>query len=256
MRRLLKPGFHSGTLPKRFAKLRRGERRARAGGSWHSARKHLRAIHHVESSIRRYIEREFLELFAQSRCWEGPAITLDEVRLSTNCVGLSIGCPGSDRPALRIDMEVESGWLIAGVTEPGWIESLVSRQRQVLVTALIGLYKTAGIELVRQQIEDQFTPRVPRYDISEAGLILWPDEDRDVEVLYNLQEGLWIAPQSIHGLSRQLLPTLARRQLVFDDVAVPWRDWVVTWNYDLAGQGHPEDSIPSVCVLPSPSSSP
>jgi hypothetical protein len=119
----------------------------------------------------------------------------------------------------------------------------------VLVTALIGLYKTAGIELARQQIEDQFTPPVPRYDVSAEGLILWPDEDGDVEVLYNLHEGRWIAPQSIHGLARQVLPTLARWQLIFDEVAVPWRDWVVTWNYDLAGQDHPEKSVAPVCVL-------
>jgi hypothetical protein len=250
MRRLLKPGFHSGTLPKRFTKLRRAERRARDGGSWDAARKHLRAIHHVELSIRRYVEREFVELFAQSRCWEGPAITLEEVWLSTNSVRLLIGCSGSGRPALQIAMDVESGWLIAGIVEPGWVESLRSPQRQVLATALLGLYKTAGIELVRQQIEDQFTPRVPRYDVSFEGLVLWPDEDRDVEVLYDLHEGPWIAPQSIHGLSRQLLPTLARWRLIFDEVALPWRDWVVTWNYDLAGRGHPEELIASVCVLP------
>ena len=33
MGRLLRPGLHSGTLPKRFARLRRAERRARAGGA-------------------------------------------------------------------------------------------------------------------------------------------------------------------------------------------------------------------------------
>ena len=34
MIRLLRPGFHSGTVPKRYAKLRRAERHARAGGDW------------------------------------------------------------------------------------------------------------------------------------------------------------------------------------------------------------------------------
>ena len=37
MLRLLKPGFHSGTLPKLFAKLRRAERRALRKGAWKTA---------------------------------------------------------------------------------------------------------------------------------------------------------------------------------------------------------------------------
>ncbi len=59
MFRLLKPGFHSGTLPKLFAKLRRAERKARSGGNWRSVRKHLHALERFEISLRRYIEREF-----------------------------------------------------------------------------------------------------------------------------------------------------------------------------------------------------
>ena len=153
MARLLKPGFHSGTLPKRFAKLRRAERHARAGGNWHAVRKHLQALDRVEASIRRYVEREFLELFAQSRCWQAPAVTLEDVRLGTNSVRLAIGCPGIAEAALQIALEVESGWLVAGVTSPGWIDRLLPHQRQVLATAIIGLYKSAGVDLVRQQIE-------------------------------------------------------------------------------------------------------
>ena len=56
MIRLLKPGIHSGTLPKRYAKLRRAERHARANGNWKGLRKHLQALDRVELSIRRYAE--------------------------------------------------------------------------------------------------------------------------------------------------------------------------------------------------------
>ena len=44
MVRLLKPGLHSGTLPKLFAKLRRAERKARASGNWQPVRKYLHAL--------------------------------------------------------------------------------------------------------------------------------------------------------------------------------------------------------------------
>ena len=51
---------------------------------------------------------------------------------------------------------------------------------------MMGLYKSAGVDLVRQQIEAQFPPPLPWYDVSAAGLVLWPDGDEDVEVLYDL----------------------------------------------------------------------
>jgi hypothetical protein len=205
----------------------------------------------VEVSVRRYVEREFLELFAQSRRWQGAAITLEEVRLSTNSIRLAIACPDLSEADLLIAMEVESGWLTAGVTSPGWTERLGPDQRQVLTTAIIGLYKTAGVDLVRQQIEDQFTPPVPRYEISGAGLVLWPDREWDVEVLYQLHDGPWIAPQFVRGLARQVLPTLARSRLLFGEVPVAWDRWVATWHQDwAAGPGLPQEFLAPVRVLP------
>ena len=41
-----------------------------AGASWRSVHKHFQAIQRIEASIRRYVEREFLELFAQSKSWQ------------------------------------------------------------------------------------------------------------------------------------------------------------------------------------------
>ena len=84
----------------------------------------------------------------------------------------------------------------------------VLRVNPVLATAIIGLYKSAGVDLVRQQIEGQFTPPVPWYDVSTAGLVIWPDGEEDVEVLYDLDDSPWIAPQSVRGLARRLLPTV------------------------------------------------
>ena len=178
MARLLKPGFHSGTLPKRYAKLRRAERHARAGGNWHAVHKHLQALHRIEASIRRYVEREFLELFAESRCWQAPPLSLEHVRLGTNGVKLAIGCPGVAEAALQMALEVESGWLVAGVTAAGWVDRLLPHQRQVLATAIMGLYKSAGVDLVRQQIEAQFPPPAPWYDVSAAGLVFGPTAKR------------------------------------------------------------------------------
>ena len=50
MLRLLRPGFHSGTIPKLYANLRRAERH----DDHNSARKIEAALHHVEESISRF----------------------------------------------------------------------------------------------------------------------------------------------------------------------------------------------------------
>jgi len=71
-----------------------------------------------------------------------------------------------------------------------------------------------------------------------------------VEVFYDLREGPWIAPQSVRGLSRRRLPTVERQRLIFREVPVSWLRWVEAWNQDVAGRGHPRESIAPVRVLP------
>jgi len=81
-------------------------------------------------------------------------------------------------------------------------------------------------------------------------VIVWPEADGSVEVLYDLHDGPWIAPQSVRGLARRLLPTIERWRLVFSEAPVSWDSWVATWSQDAAGQGHPPDSVARVRVLP------
>jgi hypothetical protein len=251
MTRLLRPGFYSGTLPKRYAKLRRAERHARADGNWGTVRKNLLALRHIELLLRRFVEREFLELLAESKCWQAPPITLERIRLGTNVVQLSLACPQMAGGALQVVIDSQSGWLLAGAAGPSWIDRLLPHQRQVLVTAVLGLYKSAGIDLIRQQIESEFSPPMPWYDVVPQGLAVWPDDDRDVEVLYDLHETPWVAPQAVSGLSRRRLPTVERWRLVFAAAPIEWERWVEVWNEDIAGQGHPRDGIVAVRVLPS-----
>ena len=251
MARLLKPGFHSGTLPKRYAKLRRAERHARAGGNWHAVRKHLQALHHVEVSIRRYVEREFLELFAQSRCWQAPLVVLEDLGVGTNCVKITLGQEGRDAAeSLQVAFAVEAGWLVADIVRPGWIETLQPQQREILTTALLGLYKSAGVELIRQQIDAEFQPPPPPFDVTPTGLVVWPDDRSDVEVVYEFDDSDWIAPQNVRGLARRALPTLERSRLLFAALPISWERWVEAWENDRAGQGHPRGSVAPARVLP------
>jgi len=250
MPRLLRPGFHSGTVPKRFAKLRRAERRARAGGSPNAARKHLRALHHVEESVRRFVEREFLALLGQARFFNNVGLRLDNVRLGVNSIRLAFGCCDHNGPVLNVAWQVESGWLTASAASPFWTPGLSSAQRAVLTAALIGLYHKAGVELVRQQIENQFAPLAPDYALTPEGLVVWPDAQWEIESFYDLREESWIAPQAVRGLSRQTLPTLARDQLFMGESPIAWDRWIAGWQRDDDGPQGPLNPLASMRVLP------
>jgi hypothetical protein len=250
MVRLLKPGFHSGTIPKRYAKLRRAERKARAKGNWSAARKHQEALRRVELAIRRYVEREMLPLLEESRCWQAPPVSVEKIHLGSNCVRIALRCEGLAQCGLRIAFESRAGWLVAGVLSAGWSEDLLPHQRQVLTSALVGLYKSGAAELVRQQIESALPPPPAPYDLTEEGLVVWPDAAWEAAVLYKLRDSAAVAPHVILGTLRRLMPTVERSRLIFREVPVFWPRWVEVWEDDRAGRGHPGNGIVPVAILP------
>jgi len=251
MVRLLKPGFYSGTIPKRYAKLRRAERRARVKGKWKATRKHLEALHHVEEKVRHYVERELLALLSESKCWQGAPLTVQEIHLATNRVRIALKRLDVAESNLEITFDMQSGWLLAGVTSLGWAGQLVPQQERVLTAALVGLYKMAAVDLVRQEIAAAFFPPVPSYELNSQGLVVWPNGSSDVRVMYHLRIKGSIAPPSVVGTAHGSFPTLDLTRLVFREVPIPWDRWVAFWQKDQAGRLEGGDSLSPVSVLPS-----
>lgn len=147
--RLLRPGFHSGTLPKLFAKLRKGERNWFSEGREKGARKQGEALHHVEEAIRRFIEREFIALLRESRPLGSRKIEVSALALSTNRIRFELSAHDVATERIQIAFVEQSGTLIAEVTESGWLAELPDAARRTLTTALVGLYKLSGIDRVR-----------------------------------------------------------------------------------------------------------
>lgn len=257
MGRLLKPGFHSGTIPKLFAKLRRGERKARKTGNWKAVRKHLHGFEHVERSLRRYVERDFLALYNQSRDGESgngeperdATLQLHDIEFGTNRVRLVFFRSGTEAPWATIDFEVESGWLLGGVERLGAAQFSAS-ERDVLSTAILGFYKTAGAELVRQQIEEALLAPVPAYDIARRGMRVWPDASFEAEAFYEFDDAGAFAPQVIHGYSPRRLPILERNRVLFREVAIFWRNWVAYWEAAKRGKPPTNRILAAFPVLP------
>ncbi|MGL4553131.1 MAG: hypothetical protein ACRC33_18350, partial [Gemmataceae bacterium] len=106
----VRPGFHSGTLPRAFSRLRRAR-----GAAAHRAEEPL---HHVEHELRRFVGRELTAPLAAHAAVEAGA-----VRLATNRVRVELLAPALGPPAW-LEFENEDGQLAAGFVTPGWTAGL------------------------------------------------------------------------------------------------------------------------------------
>jgi hypothetical protein len=177
MLRLLRPGFHSGTIPKRFAKLRRAERKATAAGGDHRAvRKHLEVLHHVETALRRYIQREFIAWFSECRGWQLPPPKAGEIDLATNEIVVEVALPGAVEGPLVMAFELIDGRTHLFLSAKVCGQSLSDSARKVLRTAIINVLKTGGVEVLDRGSKDA-TPEDDAWQHLEIGswTMPWPE---------------------------------------------------------------------------------
>ena len=87
MMQLLRPGFHSGTLPKAFAALRRAARKGDAPDS-SRIRRRLTTIRRVEAALHRFVERELIELLKEVGFLSDDPISVGAIRTSTNRIDI------------------------------------------------------------------------------------------------------------------------------------------------------------------------
>jgi hypothetical protein len=228
MIRLLRPGFHSGTLPKLYRRLRKAERR----GLPATVRKVVAGLHHVEEDVGHFVERELLALLRQSKGWGGLAIELRTIHLATNRILVALDCPALGEHPLELTLDQQTGWLVAGVLEQGWLPKLTNEQRQTLAAGLAGLYKMAGVDVTREQVEQSLAPARVAYDIKQEGLEVWTAPDYSVSAVYDLSSGPVLEPHPSNGTPVRGLPSLDTSRLLFTQVPVSWDDWVRMWDHD------------------------
>ncbi|HUR55176.1 MAG TPA: hypothetical protein VMZ71_13665, partial [Gemmataceae bacterium] len=77
VRGLLHRGFHSGTLPRLYARLRAAERDAARTDNWRDVRAYRHALGEVEEAVRRFVARELVAVLnpgTGSAGWGGPPL--------------------------------------------------------------------------------------------------------------------------------------------------------------------------------------
>lgn len=228
---LLRPGFHSGTVPKIFARLRRTERRRQSDTTGRrdvDVRRQMEALHHVEEAIARFIERGLLAILARSGRF-ARGLEVADVHLTPHRVRVALACPDLAGAPLVLAFDEQSGFLVACVERRGWVDALEATDGGALETALIGLYKEAGVDLVREQILS-ILPGEPAYDVDPRGLIVWPTRDFGTEVVYRLRSRHDVLLPRVTGPQpTPPLPRIPVGDIFFRRRPVPWPRWVAAW---------------------------
>lgn len=219
----LKPGLHSGTVPKLYAKLRRATlSRSR------SALKHREALAHVEEAVRCFAERELVPLLFECKAWRGGRLEVGPIDVASNRIRIELVCEELGPEGVRVAFEEQSGWLVGGIAQRGFLDRLDADQRVVFENLLAGLYKLAGVEIVREQVA-AVIGALP-YDVSDDGLVVWPDGSYKASVTYDLRaRGALLPGRATHGLG-VLPPMLEARKVLFRHEPVAWTEWIEAWS--------------------------
>ena len=135
MRRLLRPGFHSGTVPK----LHRQSRHALDKGDRAKAARLHHELEHAGEGVHRFVARELLPLLAGSPEWGGVAVAVGAVRFGCQRAEVELLAPALGRDPLVLGFENVGGSIEAGVAREGWADKLTAGQRDTLTFALRGL---------------------------------------------------------------------------------------------------------------------
>ena len=228
---LLRWGFHSGTVPKLFSRLRAAERGAAQTDNWRDARTYRAALRGVEEAVARFVSRDFTEVLnSPESSWGGPRLRVGEIILGTNRIRLAIVPEGTEAPAW-LEWESRSSWLVAGWAEPGFLLSLPPQQAWVFENALAYLYKRAGVEVVREQVHAELPKETAHFDIGTDGLLVWYGSRESPPLLYDLGDPVnELRPRTPGQRQPTVGPTLDARRVVFDRTILTWPQWMEVWR--------------------------
>jgi hypothetical protein len=230
MTRLLRPGFHSGTIPKLFAKMRRARRQEEYGGSPQKVDRLHDELEHVAESVESFVRRELLRTLSEHPAWKETTVEAEHVTLASNRVVVALGCAALGDDLVRFAFEEQLGWLAAGIVDFGWLAAATEEQRNAFAWALAGLYKRCGVPIVREQLWQALQKSVPdaeTYDLADVGLIVWRSDPNAGEIVYDLAtEDAVSLPKSKTDFAEPLV----LRDALYSRTLLTWAAWSAYWN--------------------------
>lgn len=159
VRGLLRPGFHSGTVPKIHRQSRKAleaHDRAKLAHLHHE-------LEHVAEGVHRFAERELVPLLAGCRDWGGVAVSVEAIRFGVQRAEVELTAPALGRDAFVLALENVGGQIEASIARVGWADKLTDAQRGVFVFALRGLLDLAAAARYDFQVRTYDAPQEPGF---------------------------------------------------------------------------------------------
>jgi hypothetical protein len=243
--RLVKPGFHSGTLPKLFHQLRQLERKEASFDRFSRRRAVRESIVHCERDIRRFVDRDLIRLLTYCSVWTDSPVQCERVHAASNSFLVDLRCDKRGDQHLQLLFQEQSGWLVATVAQQGWLSNVTPEMVHSFETAIRGFYAKAGVDLVREQMERNLIGVHP-YDVCDAGLVVWPDRQFDREIHIDLYRRHQIRPTPVSMSASYGLQPVSREAVVFAESRTRWSDWQQVWAAPMDSES--STRLPLACM--------
>jgi hypothetical protein len=231
--RFLRPGLHSGTVPKAFARLRRALRRGDMAKRTARSEKQRDTLHHVEDAVRHFAESDLLFFLRASGRWKSNTPEVGHIILGLHSIQILLQPTEVGHNGLWVEFEDCYGRLLATVRNEGMLGSLDADQRRVLRNALIGFFKKTGVALVDAQLARFLDPLGLEFRLSLEGLAIISPEG-EAEAVYDLDDEERLVARGDTMLAKSL-PTFTPRELLFSADPLSWEDWLDVWESEQAG---------------------
>ena len=249
VRQLLQPGFHSGTVPRLYARLRQAEDARGFERQLAVGREPASLAAEVNSTIRRLRSR-----VGQAAAREH-ALEKRSAARRQSCVDADVrqsACgsrsafrvpPAGGRAAVRpvrLEWEDQAGWLVASIREPGWLESLRDESTAGGDDSP-GWSLQTGRHRSGLRTGARVLPPGASFTLTERGLVVETGPLREAAVRYDLRRSRRrpLKPRrSMEQARRQTGLSWIRRALLFAQVPLSWQQWVESW------QGSPDGKPP------------
>jgi hypothetical protein len=168
MIRLLRPGFHSGTLPKAFAALRRSARQSNAAHG-KRIRRRRSAIRRVEIAVERFVQRELLHLLEEVDFSPNARFSVGSVRVATSRIQVSLLRDDKSGSPMVLSWKHDAGKLVGAIEPAGWLDGITESEKGHLQDSIAGLFQRAGV----QESDGRLTLRVAPTFTWKEWLAIW-----------------------------------------------------------------------------------
>ena len=243
--RLLRPGFHSGTLPRAFSQLRSLEQQSPSFRRFGQRRAWQAVLHHAERDLQRFVRRDLIRLLEYCPVWQHTELQLAGVQVACNSIVIALRSDSVEGPPLQILFQEQNQWIVATIAEPGLLRNVSSAQQHSFDTALLGFYRKAGVEIVREQVERNLTGNHP-YDVCAAGLVIWPEAEFDREVTVDLHRPHQVQPQPARLAMNYGISPASLENVLFLNSSTNWFEWGRLWEVD--SDRNERIQLPLACV--------